>query len=100
MSQLPSSLKSYFWDVNLEDLNSKQHSRFIIERILEYGDQEAVKWVQENYERERIEEVIKNSHKLSRKSANYWALVYNLNKDQVLCLKPSFRKKHRAIWKH
>ena len=98
MSQLPSPLKSYFWDVNLEDLNLKRHSRFIIERILEYGDQEAVKWMQENYEPQKIKKVLKNSQKLSKKSANYWALVYDLDEDKVLRSKTPSPKKPGIIW--
>lgn len=100
MSDIPSHLEKYFWDVNFENLDSEQYARFIIERILEHGDQKAVEWMQDNYERQRIEKVLKKTRALSQKSANFWALVYNLDKEQVLCLKPSFRKKHRVIWEH
>ncbi len=99
MSKIPSYLKKYFWDVDFKGLDKKQDSRFIIERILEHGDQKAVKWMQKNYDQQQIKGILKKTRVLSQKSANFWALVYNLNKDQVLCLKTSFLKKHRAIWK-
>ncbi len=86
--------------MDFKGLDSKQDAHFIIERILEHGNQKAVKWMQNNYERKQIEKVLKKTRALSQKSANFWALVYNLNKNEVLCLKPSFRKKHRAIWEH
>ncbi len=39
---IPILLKRYFWDVDLAQLDVEKHSRFIIERILEYGRPEAI----------------------------------------------------------
>ena len=45
MNNLPLFLKKYFWDVDFLKLNRNSHSQFIIERVLEYGDERAVKWL-------------------------------------------------------
>jgi len=43
MKTLPEFLKKYFWDVDFSKLDKEAYSQFIIERILEYGDQKAIK---------------------------------------------------------
>lgn len=71
---IPSFLHKYFWDVEAEKLDSKKRSPFIIERILEYGDIQAVRWMHELYAKEEIIAVVKQSRALTRKSAHFWAL--------------------------
>lgn len=36
-TQIPSKFYPLFWDVDIDKLSMKEHSRFIIERILEKG---------------------------------------------------------------
>jgi hypothetical protein len=43
VKSLPRFLKKYFWNVDFLKLDRKTHSQFIIERILEYGDEKTVK---------------------------------------------------------
>lgn len=38
MKAISNFLKKYFGDLNFSKLNKKDHSKFIIERILEFGD--------------------------------------------------------------
>jgi len=100
MRALPKTLKKYFWDVDFENLDKDKYSYFIIERILELGDRKAAKWMKNNFSQEKIKKVIYNSRNLSLKSANFWRLIFNLDKNKILCLKKSFRNKQRAIWRY
>lgn len=79
MKSIPQFLKKYFWDVDFSKLDKKNHSRFIIERILEYGDQGAVKWMKENFKLAKIKKIIYRSKNLSLRSANFWRFIFNLN---------------------
>jgi len=97
MKSLPRFLKKYFWDVDFSKLDKKTHSRFIIERILEYGDEKAIKWMEKNFKLNEIKKVVCQSRNLSLKSANFWQLIFNLNKNEILCLKKSFQKKQKII---
>jgi len=97
---LPKFLKKYFWDVEFSKLNKTVHSQFIIERILEYGDEKAVKWLRENFSPQKIKNVLTTSKILSQKSANFWQIIFNLKREKILCLKKSFQKKHRKIWQY
>ncbi|MBA7497463.1 hypothetical protein ES704_00191 [subsurface metagenome] len=100
MKTLPQFLKKYFWDVNLSKLNEEIYTSFIVERILEEGDEKATRWMRDNFDLEQIKNVLYNSKNLSPRSANYWQLIFNLKREKILCLRKSFQKKQRLIWKY
>ena len=100
MKTLPQFLKKYFWDVDFSKLNKEIYASFVIERILEEGDEKATRWMRENFDLTQIKNVLFNSKNLSPKSANYWQLIFNLKREKILCLRKSFQKKQRIIWKY
>jgi predicted nuclease of restriction endonuclease-like RecB superfamily len=100
MKKLSQFLKKYFWDVNFSKLNEEIYASFIIERILEEGDKKAARWMRDNFDLDQIKNVLYNSKNLSPKSANYWQLIFNLKREKILCLRKSFQKKQRIIWKY
>ena len=100
MKTLPQFLKKYFWDVDFSKLDKEIHASFIIERILEEGDEKATRWMRDNFNLAQIKNVLYNSKNLSPRSANYWQLIFNLKRDKILCLRKSFQKKQRPIWKY
>ena len=63
--------KSLFWDTNTDELNIEKHSKFIIERILEFGNSEEVKWCIKTYGKDAIKQLLPQLH-LSDKSASFW----------------------------
>jgi len=74
---LPSNLHKYFWDTDINELDAQKYKKYILERILEMGDEEAVKWMKKTYSQTDILETLKNNRKISLKSQNYWQLVLN-----------------------
>ena len=100
MKTVPIFLKRYFWDVDLAQLDVEQHSRFIIERILERGRQEAIRWMRKVFSPLQITHVVMTSKNLSPRSANFWSFIFHFSKNQILCLKKSFREKQKLIWKY
>lgn len=68
-------LKKYFWDVDFESLKIEENKKYIIERILEMGDENAAKWAMSNFSKEEILKTINNNRKISKKSFNFWSLV-------------------------
>lgn len=97
---LPKNFNRYFWEIDTTKLDTKKRAYYIIERILEYGDTEAVKWMLETYPKDIIIGVLKTSRALSLKSANYWAIIFNTPTSQILCFSKQFRKTSRAIWNY
>ena len=72
---LPEEFRKYFWDVDYDDLSIEKYPKFIAERILNYGDLDAIKWLQGVLDREFIRSVIMNSRNLNPKTKNYWKLM-------------------------
>jgi hypothetical protein len=74
-SGIPETLRKYFWDVAYEDLSLEKYPKFIAERILNFGDLDAVKWLQSVLDKDFIRSVIINSRNLNPKTKNYWKLM-------------------------
>jgi hypothetical protein len=84
---IPKHLHPLFWDVNLDDFNLVAYPDYTIARVLEIGDEKAVKWMKDNFSEADIKRVIATERRLSRKSANFWALVYRIAPEEVAALR-------------
>ena len=73
-------MKAFFWDVDINAIDPVRHKRFIIERLLRFGTPKEVCWVLENYSSTEIVEVIKKSRNLDPKTANFWAIHFDIPK--------------------
>jgi hypothetical protein len=82
---IPEFLLPLFWDVRPESL-LPGHEWFVIERILNYGDVPAMKWMWRTFPEELIVSVVRGSRRLTRKAATFWALVYDLPPGEVRSL--------------
>ncbi|MBU2577653.1 hypothetical protein KKA69_02365 [Patescibacteria group bacterium] len=90
-TKLPEFLRSYFWDVEFEELKTKTHTSLVIKRVLDRGNLSDIRWLVETYEKAAIEKVIIETKDLARPTGNFWADVFGLPKSQVSCLqKPYF----------
>lgn len=72
MQLLPQAAKKVFWDVETGFLDMLRHKTFVIERILEYGDEKATQWLLKKFSRKAILTVLEQSRRLSPKSRNFW----------------------------
>jgi hypothetical protein len=95
---LPSCAYRYFWDVDPAQLDVVQYSTYVIERLLEYGDLPAVRWMLEAFPREAIVQALQRSRALSRRSANFWAIYLNVEEESVPCLSKPSRRESDTIW--
>lgn len=95
---VPLILRSYLWDIDPESFNLVDHADFIIERLLEMGDEPAVQWVFKTFSKDDIKDVLRKTRSLSKQSAVFWSLMLDLPYDEVRCLSKSFQKNYRAIW--
>lgn len=97
---LPLSLSSYFWDVDPQAVDAERNATFIIERILEYGNTDAIRWLARAFSQKDIINTMTASRRLSPRSANLWAILYNVPREQLRCFDPSFRTLHTTLWPH
>jgi len=91
-------LRKYFWDVDFSRLDPRRRPGFVVERILEFGDEKAVAWMVGTYSLSRIRRVLAGSRKLSRKSASFWAWLLEIDPGEVQCLSQSFQARQRQFW--
>ena len=80
---IPQDLRQLFWDTNLDNFNPASYPAYTIARVLEYGDDKAIAWLREAFSEAQIVEVLRSERRLSRKSANFWALVYHVPPEEI-----------------
>ncbi len=94
----PSFLSRLFWDVDTSKFQPLDNPPFTIARILEYGDEKAAAWMRKNFDEAAIVAILKKSRILTRRSANFWALFFKVNKSEIRCLNKEFQRKQGSIW--
>ena len=93
---MPAFLKRYFWDTDFSDLDPNKYSTYVIERLLDLGDVDAIKWLFKAYPKNGIKEVVKTTRHLSKKSLNYWLIVLDIEQWKT----PALARKQNAIWNY
>ena len=83
---IPSNLRTLFWDTNLETFTPEAYPDYTIFRVLELGDEEAVRWLRNTFSGAEISRVLKTERRLTPKSATFWALVYGIPTCEVAAL--------------
>ena len=73
-TQLPESLKKYFWDYDFLHLNMNNHSYIITERILNYGNLKSIKWLLDQIDFSFLKQVVQTSKSLDNKTKNFWTI--------------------------
>lgn len=95
---LPEFLSKYFWDIDFKKLDATKYPYYVIERILEYGDEKAVKWMMDNFKKTQIKYTLIKRRGISKKSAVYWALILNISKNKILCLNKRYQSRFEKTW--
>jgi len=83
---IPQWLSALFWDIRLDQFDPRAYPDYTILRILELGDDDAVSWLRQTFPEQEIRRVLCTERRLSRKSANFWALIYGIPPEEVAAL--------------
>jgi hypothetical protein len=67
--------QSLFWDVDPKTIDFKKNANYVIERILDFGKDEEVKWMWEFYDKDQLREVVNNSRSIRKDTKNLWSLL-------------------------
>lgn len=67
--------KSLFWDVDPATIDLEKNARYVIERVLDFGTDEEVRWLWRTYPRTKIREVIDNPRMLLPKTRALWTML-------------------------
>lgn len=98
MTNAPLFLKKYFWDIDFEKLDPIKSPVYVIERILEMGDDKAIKWLFKEFSKNLIIKVVRTSRGLSSQTATLWSLILGINKKSIVCLQTPYLKMRQTHW--
>lgn len=96
--KIPKSLHKFFWDVDVSKLDPAKKPYFVISRLLDKGDIEAVKWVRSNFEEETIKDTFLTLKDFNEKTGRFWSLLLKIPESKIKCLQPSYLKMRRGHW--
>ena len=83
---LPRFLAPLFWETEFEKLRATEYAKYVIERVIEYGDDRAIDWLVSAFTREEIIAVVKSSRQISPNTATLWSLLLDIPREEVRCL--------------
>ncbi len=95
--RLPEFLRPLFWEVDFDRLRIPGHERYIIERILELGDDAAVRWAWHTFGPEAIAQTVRRSRAISPNTANLWAHILGIPRRSIRCFSKRFRITSRVF---
>ena len=64
--------QSLFWDTNIENIDLKKNAQYIIERVLDLGHDDEVRWIWQTYSKELLKKVVDGSRSLRPETKNLW----------------------------
>lgn len=97
-TQLPPELHRYFWDINAAKLNPAEHSKYVINRLMNMGNVAAIRWMRRSFPQDLIVETVKTMRDFSSKTAMFWAHFYSIQKEEIKCMQEPYRSMRRTFW--
>jgi Family of unknown function (DUF6922) len=81
---IPRSLQPYFQEYDLAELSLRRDADLIIQRTLEYGDWDEIRWLFQDYPRERVRRFLREHGErwLKPVTFNYWRKLLGLRRWQ------------------
>jgi len=85
MPALPEFLRPIFWEVDFESLRVDGREACILERVLEHGDDQAIRRLRRTFPDEEIAEVLRRSRGIPPDTADLWSLVLRIPREEIRC---------------
>ena len=70
--------QTLFWDTNPDKIDLEKNAQYIIERILDFGHDDEIRWMNEYYPTKVIGKILKNSRTLLPHTRSFWGPIYNV----------------------
>lgn len=68
--------QALFWDVNPNKIDTKKNAQYIIERVLDLGNDQEVKWLWNFYDKKLLQKVVKKSRCLRPETKKLWITMF------------------------
>lgn len=97
-TRIPKRFWVYFWDVDPNRLDPRKKQLFVIQRMLDKGNADCVRWIFQNFPKETIVKTFKTMRDFSPWTGNFWSLALEIPKDEVLCLQEPYLSRRKMLW--
>lgn len=67
--------QSLFWDTDPKKLDTQKHAKYIIERIMDFGNEDEAGWMRRYYPKSLLAKVVKKSRVLGSSSKALWTVL-------------------------
>lgn len=64
--------QALFWDVNPKNIDEKKNAQYIIERILDFGNDKEVRWMWKTYSKRTLKRIVEKSRCLMPETKKLW----------------------------
>ena len=95
---IPKSFYQYFWDVDVNKLDLSKKVNFVVQRLLDKGDENSVRWVRENYSEDTIKKTFVKMRDFNPRIGNFWRLFLSIPQKEVLCLQKPYLQMRKTHW--
>jgi hypothetical protein len=98
MAKIPQEWHQYFWEVDPEKVDLDENAHYVMGRVLEWGNLDAVRKLRRYYGDARLKEFLlsTSSRVLSKKTMRFWQVILNLSPEECERIS-SIRGKNR-LW--
>ena len=96
--KIPKKFYGYFWDVDAKKVDPSKKPYFVIQRLLDKGDENSVRWVRRNFSENIIKETFTKMRDFSPWVGNFWQQFLKINRSEVLCLQKHYLSMRRSHW--
>lgn len=67
--------RTLFWDVDPKTIDPEKHARYIIERILEFGNDQEVRWAYQFYPQPLVRRIVERSRSIGPQTRSLWRIL-------------------------
>jgi len=94
----PPSIARFFCEICWEDRIADEYPFYTVERLIENGNLEAVRWLRDRYGDNFVRKVVCRSKNISRRTARYWQVVLDIPEEEIQCLSESWLNRPNRFW--
>ena len=64
--------QSLFWDTDPKKIDLQKNAKYVIEKVMDFGKDEEVRWIWNFYDKSLLQEVVDDSRSLRPETRNLW----------------------------
>jgi len=75
-TNLPEEFRKYFWNCDCDELSIEKYPKFIVERILCFGNIKEIKWLLTKVNKDIFVKISTTSRRIDERTKNFWKIYF------------------------